>query len=48
MHGHGEYFIRAVVAYDISSLMEYKGMSLQEACDLVVIKSSLNLEEKAD
>ena len=26
--GHGEYFIRAVVAYDISCLMEYKGLSL--------------------
>lgn len=34
--GHGEYFIRAVVAYDISCLMEYKGLSLQEACELVV------------
>jgi beta-aspartyl-peptidase (threonine type) len=34
--GHGEYFIRAVVAYDISCLMEYKGLSLKEACDYVV------------
>jgi beta-aspartyl-peptidase (threonine type) len=34
--GHGEYFIRAVVAYDISCLMEYKGLSLQEACEIVV------------
>ncbi|UPT68459.1 MAG: isoaspartyl peptidase/L-asparaginase [Sphingobacteriales bacterium JAD_PAG50586_3] len=34
--GHGEYFIRAVVAYDISCLMEYKGLSLKEACDIVV------------
>jgi L-asparaginase / beta-aspartyl-peptidase len=34
--GHGEYFIRAVVAYDISCLMEYKGLSLKEACDFVV------------
>jgi beta-aspartyl-peptidase (threonine type) len=34
--GHGEYFIRAVVAYDISCLMEYKGLSLNEACELVV------------
>jgi beta-aspartyl-peptidase (threonine type) len=34
--GHGEYFIRAVVAYDISCLMEYKGLTLQEACELVV------------
>jgi beta-aspartyl-peptidase (threonine type) len=34
--GHGEFFIRAVVAYDISCLMEYKGLSLKEACDIVV------------
>lgn len=34
--GHGEFFIRAVVAYDISCLMEYKGLTLKEACDLVV------------
>ncbi|OSZ82513.1 beta-aspartyl-peptidase [Chitinophagaceae bacterium IBVUCB1] len=34
--GHGELFIRAVVAYDISCLMEYKGLTLQEACDVVV------------
>lgn len=34
--GHGEFFIRAVVAYDISCLMEYKGLSLKEACDYVV------------
>ena len=29
--GSGEYFIRAVVAYDVSCLMEFKGMSLDEA-----------------
>lgn len=34
--GHGEYFLRAVVAYDISCLIEYKGASLKEACQLVV------------
>jgi beta-aspartyl-peptidase (threonine type) len=34
--GHGEYFLRAVVAHDISCLMEYKGMSLKEACNTVV------------
>lgn len=34
--GHGEPFMRAVVAHDISCLMEYKGMSLQEACDAVI------------
>lgn len=35
--GHGEYFIRAVVAYDISCLIEYKGLTLKEACDIVVM-----------
>lgn len=34
--GHGEFFLRAVVAYDVSCLMEYKGLSLQEACNVVV------------
>ncbi len=34
--GHGEFFLRAVVAYDVSCLMEYKGLSLQEACALVI------------
>jgi beta-aspartyl-peptidase (threonine type) len=36
--GHGELFIRAVVAYDISCLIEYKGLSLAEACNEVVMK----------
>jgi beta-aspartyl-peptidase (threonine type) len=35
--GHGEFFIRSVVAYDVSCLMEYKGLSLKEACDIVVM-----------
>ncbi|MCW3124233.1 MAG: isoaspartyl peptidase [Flavipsychrobacter sp.] len=34
--GVGELFIRSVVAYDISCLMEYRGLSLKEACDIVV------------
>lgn len=34
--GHGELFMRSVVAYDISCLMEYKGLSLADACDVVV------------
>ena len=38
--GHGEYFLRAVVAHDISCLMEYKGLSLHDACN-VVIKDKL-------
>ena len=36
--GWGEYFIRSVVAYDISALMEYKGMTLQEAAEEVIQK----------
>ncbi len=36
--GHGELFIRSVVAYDISALMEYKGLSLRNACQEVVLK----------
>jgi beta-aspartyl-peptidase (threonine type) len=34
--GHGEFFLRAVVAYDVSCLMEYRGMTLTEACEKVV------------
>lgn len=34
--GHGEYFMKSVVAYDISCLMEYAGLSLEEACHKVV------------
>ncbi|MBL7812235.1 MAG: isoaspartyl peptidase/L-asparaginase [Bacteroidetes bacterium] len=41
--GHGELFIRSVVAYDISCLMEYKGLSLQEACDLVVMEKLVKI-----
>ncbi|MCZ4318307.1 isoaspartyl peptidase/L-asparaginase [Aequorivita viscosa] len=36
--GWGEFFIRSVVAYDISALMEYKRMSLQEAAHEVIQK----------
>ncbi len=41
--GHGEYFIRAVVAYDISCLMEYKGYTLEQACNEVVYKKLVDL-----
>jgi len=34
--GWGEYFIRSVVAHDISALMEYKGMPIQEAAYEVI------------
>jgi beta-aspartyl-peptidase (threonine type) len=36
--GHGEFFIKNVVAYDISCLMEYMNLSLQEATEYVVHK----------
>lgn len=35
--GHGEYFIRNVVAYDISALMKYKGLSLVDAANQVIM-----------
>jgi beta-aspartyl-peptidase (threonine type) len=41
--GHGEPFIRAVAAYDVSALMEYKGMTIHEAMDIVVNKKLLAL-----
>ena len=34
--GSGEFFLRAVVAYDVSSMMEFGGMSLDEACNKVI------------
>jgi beta-aspartyl-peptidase (threonine type) len=34
--GHGEYFIRYAVAYDVSAQMEYGGKSLQEAGDAII------------
>lgn len=34
--GAGEYFIRLTVARDIAALVEFKGLSLQAACDQVV------------
>ena len=36
--GDGEYFIRSVVAHDLSALMEYKGLSVKEAADTVIEK----------
>lgn len=36
--GKGEFFIRSVVAYDISALMQYGGLSLQQAADSVIMK----------
>lgn len=36
--GHGEYFIQSVAAYDVSCLMEYRGLTLQQAMEEVVFK----------
>ncbi len=36
--GSGEYFIRGVVAYDVSCLMEFKGWSLEKAASEVIQK----------
>lgn len=35
--GHGEFFIRNVVAYDIAALMKYKDLSLTEAANEVIM-----------
>lgn len=42
--GSGEFFIRGVVAYDVSCLMEHKGMSVQEASDEVIHKRILDIK----
>jgi beta-aspartyl-peptidase (threonine type) len=42
--GHGEPFIRAVAAYDVSALMEYKNMSLQQAMHEVVNVKLVEME----
>jgi beta-aspartyl-peptidase (threonine type) len=42
--GHGEIFIKAVAAYDVSCLMEYKNMTLQQACEEVVLNKLVALK----
>jgi len=41
--GSGEFFIRGVVAYDLSCLIEHKGLSLQAAADEVIHKRILEI-----
>jgi beta-aspartyl-peptidase (threonine type) len=36
--GHGEFFIRWTVAYDIAALVKYKGLTVQQAGDEVIHK----------
>lgn len=38
--GHGEFFIRNVVAYDVCALMEYSGMTIEEAGKRVIEKQT--------
>lgn len=41
--GSGEFFIRGVVAYDVSCLIEHKGMSVEEAASEVINKRVLEI-----
>ena len=42
--GSGEFFIRGVVAYDVSCLMEHKGVSLEEAANEVIHKRIVEIK----
>lgn len=42
--GHGEPFIKAVAAYDVSCLMEYKNLTLQQAMDYTVNQKLKNMD----
>jgi len=41
--GHGELFIRAVAAYDVSALMEYRNLTLDQAMNEVVMVKLKNI-----
>ncbi len=41
--GHGEIFIQAVAAYDVSALMEYKSLSLKAAAEQVVLEKLVKM-----
>jgi len=42
--GHGEVFIKAVAAHSVSALMEYKGFTLQQACEEVVMHKLVDMQ----
>jgi len=42
--GHGEPFIKAVAAYDVSCLMEYKALTLEEAVNIVVMDKLMKID----
>ncbi|MCB4798159.1 isoaspartyl peptidase/L-asparaginase family protein [Neotamlana laminarinivorans] len=44
--GWGEYFIRGMVAHDISALMDYKNLSLEEASKIVIQEKLPNIGNK--
>lgn len=41
--GDGEYFIRTVVAHEVAALMRHGGLSLQQACDVVVMRDLVEI-----
>jgi beta-aspartyl-peptidase (threonine type) len=41
--GEGEFFLRAVAAYDVACLIDYKGMDLHHACNLVIMEKMVEL-----
>lgn len=41
--GSGEFFIRGVAAYDVSCLIEYKGYSLEEAANEVIMNRMIRI-----
>lgn len=43
--GHGEYFIKNVVGYELSALIQHKGLLLQEAAELLIMKKMKALGE---
>ena len=47
LHSDGEYFIRAVSAYEMSALMEYKGLNIKEAGQELIHKKWLILVVRA-
>ncbi len=42
--GHGEFFIRYVVAYTVSALMDMKSMSLQDAANFIINKKLVDVK----
>jgi beta-aspartyl-peptidase (threonine type) len=42
--GEGEAFIRAVAAYDVHAIMQYKGENLQKAAEQVVLEKLVKMK----